>query len=309
MSDKVIVYHDPCDDGYGAALAAWRHFKGNALFLPWNYGKDEQFAEEHLPHLEDKEVYILDFSFSTPVMDAIIEKAHKTIWLDHHKTAFEKWLGKMPPEGRFLHSDETLQIVLDNYRSGAMLAWDYFNGGESPPQLYKHLDDRDRWQFKLANTNAVTFYLRSMAMCFPVWDEILQRMQTAPGYDEVVRVGTGIERYFTAQMHQIDANCAVPVKLIYPDGNTLHGWGANAGRLFSSDLGHLLAKRNHTFGLTWYQAENGIYRFSLRSVGDLDVSAIAKHFGGGGHLNAAGFELQPYDTAAAMFVQHHILNL
>ena len=30
---------------------------------------------------------------------------------------------------------------------------------------------------------------------------------------------------------------------------------------------------------------------SLRSVGDYDVSAIAKTFGGGGHRNAAGFEV------------------
>ena len=34
-------------------------------------------------------------------------------------------------------------------------------------------------------------------------------------------------------------------------------------------------------------------RVSLRSVGDVDVSAIATHFGGGGHAFAAGF------TAAA----------
>jgi nanoRNase/pAp phosphatase (c-di-AMP/oligoRNAs hydrolase) len=30
---------------------------------------------------------------------------------------------------------------------------------------------------------------------------------------------------------------------------------------------------------------------SLRSNGDYDVSAIAKVFGGGGHKNAAGFEV------------------
>ena len=30
--------------------------------------------------------------------------------------------------------------------------------------------------------------------------------------------------------------------------------------------------------------------FSLRSIGDFDVSAIAKQHGGGGHKNAAGFQ-------------------
>jgi nanoRNase/pAp phosphatase (c-di-AMP/oligoRNAs hydrolase) len=33
----------------------------------------------------------------------------------------------------------------------------------------------------------------------------------------------------------------------------------------------------------------GLRIFSLRSVGDFDVSAIAKIYGGGGHKNAAGF--------------------
>jgi nanoRNase/pAp phosphatase (c-di-AMP/oligoRNAs hydrolase) len=32
-------------------------------------------------------------------------------------------------------------------------------------------------------------------------------------------------------------------------------------------------------------------QFSLRSRGELDVSAIAKKLGGGGHKNAAGFQL------------------
>lgn len=31
-------------------------------------------------------------------------------------------------------------------------------------------------------------------------------------------------------------------------------------------------------------------KWSLRSNGEFDVSAIAKHHGGGGHKNAAGFE-------------------
>jgi nanoRNase/pAp phosphatase (c-di-AMP/oligoRNAs hydrolase) len=34
---------------------------------------------------------------------------------------------------------------------------------------------------------------------------------------------------------------------------------------------------------------------SLRSNGDYDVSAIAKAFGGGGHRNAAGFQV-PVET-------------
>ena len=36
------------------------------------------------------------------------------------------------------------------------------------------------------------------------------------------------------------------------------------------------------------QAENGEWRVSMRSKGDIDVGAIARAHGGGGHKNAAG---------------------
>lgn len=36
------------------------------------------------------------------------------------------------------------------------------------------------------------------------------------------------------------------------------------------------------------QIESGAYRISMRSKGDIDIGAVAKTFGGGGHRNAAG---------------------
>jgi nanoRNase/pAp phosphatase (c-di-AMP/oligoRNAs hydrolase) len=36
-----------------------------------------------------------------------------------------------------------------------------------------------------------------------------------------------------------------------------------------------------------------LYQYGLRSIGDFDVSMVAQAFGGGGHKNAAGFQL-PY---------------
>jgi phosphoesterase RecJ-like protein len=35
--------------------------------------------------------------------------------------------------------------------------------------------------------------------------------------------------------------------------------------------------------------ESGRWRFSMRSKGDIDIGEVARRFGGGGHLNAAGF--------------------
>jgi nanoRNase/pAp phosphatase (c-di-AMP/oligoRNAs hydrolase) len=43
--------------------------------------------------------------------------------------------------------------------------------------------------------------------------------------------------------------------------------------------------------MTWCVNDKGEVNVSLRSIGDYDVSAIAKTFGGGGHRNAAGLKI------------------
>lgn len=43
--------------------------------------------------------------------------------------------------------------------------------------------------------------------------------------------------------------------------------------------------------LLQYVQDRDLWRFSLRSVGDFDVSEIARKYGGGGHKNAAGFRV------------------
>jgi phosphoesterase RecJ-like protein len=40
--------------------------------------------------------------------------------------------------------------------------------------------------------------------------------------------------------------------------------------------------------LSLREEEDAGIKFSLRSWGDVDVQAIALHFGGGGHVNASG---------------------
>lgn len=47
-------------------------------------------------------------------------------------------------------------------------------------------------------------------------------------------------------------------------------------------------------------SKEGAYRVSLRSVEGIDVRKIASIFGGGGHVNASGCKLDPYDLDSLM---------
>jgi bifunctional oligoribonuclease and PAP phosphatase NrnA len=52
------------------------------------------------------------------------------------------------------------------------------------------------------------------------------------------------------------------------------------------------------------QSEGDGYRVSMRSKGEVDIGAVAKEFGGGGHKNAAGCSAAgPIDTLKATFVE------
>jgi phosphoesterase RecJ-like protein len=52
------------------------------------------------------------------------------------------------------------------------------------------------------------------------------------------------------------------------------------------------------------EAENGHWRVSLRSKGDIDVGRVARAFGGGGHKNAAGCTLEgPLARAREMILE------
>jgi len=52
------------------------------------------------------------------------------------------------------------------------------------------------------------------------------------------------------------------------------------------------------------QIEGDEYRVSMRSKGDIDIGAVAKEFGGGGHKNAAGCTVRgAIDSLQKLFVE------
>ena len=64
----------------------------------------------------------------------------------------------------------------------------------------------------------------------------------------------------------------------------------NASPVDTSELLESLAV-GHPFALSWSVRFDGVFQYSLRSSANgLDVSEIAKAYGGGGHAHAAGFQ-------------------
>lgn len=203
-----------------------------------------------------------------------------------------------------------VEIILDDNKSGAMLAWQYFHPGTEVPMLIKHIDDYDRWQFKIEGTKEFNKALWSYApWSFEQWINInlcveenyhavSSEVADKYEYGRLLLEGAAILRAHDANVKAVVKGVARKCMLnlsdepgFEPKGLTLYGLAANCPPHLASDVGHQLANQSGTYGLLWSINKEGKCICSLRSNGDYDVSAIAKTFGGGGHKNAAGFEV------------------
>jgi oligoribonuclease NrnB/cAMP/cGMP phosphodiesterase (DHH superfamily) len=298
----LVIYHADCTDGFGAAFAAWLKFGSDADYYAARYG------DKDLPDWQGREVYILDFSFPRALMDDAFQLAKHVVWLDHHKTAFEMWIGGLfdGTEGRHEQHDQVRDIVLDFDKSGALLAWEYFHPGAAIPKLIQHIDDRDRWQFKLDGSKELHAALQSYKpWSFEQWKEDFVWLDPTgepemllpacfTRYKTLLEKGAAILRaqeQHVAELVKQARRVYVPCVLSSADflDSTANGLAVNTP-IHMSEVGHELANQSGTYGLVWYVGADTRVKCSLRSNGEYDVSGIARQFGGGGHRNAAGFE-------------------
>lgn len=311
MTKPLVIYHDNCADGFGAAFAAWLALGDSAEYLPQQYGKLGDY-ERMRELFSGRDVYILDFSLPREFMDMAFESAKRVVWLDHHKTAFEMWgcMDDFARRGYVTEQRGAGLIILDNNRSGAMLAWEYFHPRADIPMLIKHIDDYDRWQFKIDGTKEFNKALWSYApWSFAQWRDwtfSLDHNLDGPYLSDhiaapFIKEGAAILRAHDQNVQSVVKGAARKCTVWFPmpDGGwrvtdtcMAHGLAANCPPHLTSDVGHELAVQSGTFGLCWtLNQTKPVANCSLRSNGDYDVSAIAKAFGGGGHKNAAGFEV------------------
>jgi len=298
-NNAIIFYHANCVDGFAAAHVIERHILRDLaqvpILVPVQYGQvetPEQFDALYGYMLQYEEAIIVDFSFPPAVMDHIAKTAQKTYWLDHHKTAFEEM--KFDINKRYdLWAGSNFYLVLDNSKCGAMLAWEFVHGvGAEAPDFIKVVDDYDRWVFQYPQTKDAQMYIRSHNMDRLAFDSLMLMSM-----DEMAQAGGMMRQYYNQQLENHKKRTPMRVNFAWTEGLAL-----NADASFSSELGHYLAEQSGTFGAV-YQIDGEKVKFSLRSCGNFDVSAIARFYGGGGHKNAAGFTL----PAAEFFTSKGLL--
>lgn len=269
----LVIYHAQCADGFTAAWVARRHFL-------LRHGVEPELHAAHYgsapPDVAGRCVAIVDFSYPRETLIAMHAAAESLIVLDHHRTA-QADLDGLP------------FCLFDMERSGAGLAWDHYFGGspiaeenEPRPWLVDYVEDRDLWRWERPHAREVSAGLAIYGFDLATWDEFAAGVSSL--YD-LADEGRTVLRYQAravrshvekAKRYRL-AGYEVPV--------------VNATTLVS-EIGNELA-REAPFAALWFEAD-GAFVYSLRSSAEnpehVDVSEIARRFGGGGHRHAAGFK-------------------
>lgn len=270
---NVCIYHGNCADGFGAAFAVWVKHAEECTYVPGKYQEDPPCGFDFLI---GKDIVFVDFCYKEDVMEKIIEIANSVTILDHHKTVADTCVNLATK-----YSDK-VTVRFDLNRSGAMIAWQYFNPDEPIPRLFKHIQDRDLWKFELEGTREIQACVFSYPYDFDVWNKLVHRCER--NAMDLIKEGQTIERkhfkdikeFIEATQHTlVIGGVAVPA--------------LNAPYMWSSDAGAIMCK-NEPFAACYWKVEDR-WQFSLRSSGSegVDVSDIALQYGGGGHKNASGF--------------------
>lgn len=277
----LIIYHNNCPDGWAAAYIAKMKYP-EAELMPRDHGLEPPYDE-----VTGKDVLVVDFSWRTKEQNRKMASLAKSfLILDHHKTAEAELTGEF-------------YAIFDMKRSGAGLTWDYLFGKDSPeenwsrwegikafasrPWWVDYVEDRDLWNWKLEDSKAVNSYIMTFPYDIESWNKI-----TSQTVKDALTLGYGAE----AQVDKYVREAVKQAQFGSLNGKTIAV--LNVPYLNCSEVGAELAKTNDV-SLTWFERSDGMIQFSLRSVGDIDVSEIAKGFKGGGHKNASGFQLSLFE--------------
>lgn len=303
----VVNFHGNCYDGFGAMWSAKRALEimgnpdyANAEYAASSYGNDRT-------DYKDKLLVYVDYCPKRKVIDEL-SKNNLVLVLDHHKTAQEDLKG-IDKDGNKIAGVEPLPEIDTNFedyhtqykqglrgayalfdmnRSGAGIAYDYFNQGtEKRPNLIKFIEDRDLWKFKYGDSSkAFHAFLLSQPFDYDVWTKVFEQAESHDGLEKIINKGMAVLEYG----NQLVKNIVETAKVYETNGiryayfNTTSHW-AEVGEHAVEKLGV-----DYSISLTFDAMKNQI-RGSIRGKAGKDCTKLAGSFGGGGHAGAAGFQV------------------
>lgn len=236
-------------------------------FLRINY-KDEFPFDDIKP---GETIVIVDFSLQKEgEFQKLLAITENVIWIDHHKTAIEK------------HGDLNVRGIRRDGTAGCELTWEFFYPNIAVPPVVKLLGDYDVWAFKYGeDTNKLQTGIR-LYKTSPTSEEWLRWLD--PKYYPAKELENG-----QISLKYRDNYYAELVKSwsFFTEFEGHKVIACNAGSVSSQ----LFDSVSEDYDIMMpFVFDGKQWTVSLYTKKDIDVSEIAKKYGGGGHKKAAGFQ-------------------
>ena len=263
-----VLYHADAD-GFASAFAIWLKLGDTAIYIPVQYSQ----PVPEIPAGTDR-LFIVDFSYKREICEELSKK-YQLLILDHHKTA-QKELEGLP----YAHFDLS--------KSGCALTWEHFHEGRIMPTILAYVQDRDLWNFDLPDSEVINLYIATLSWDFTVWD--FESSMLLNWLEHAKNSGKAVKAFQDNQIKS--ALKSVRMMQFTVGGDTWEVPVLNCSANVS-EVGNRLCTEypSAPFSVTYCDRAD-VRSWSLRSVGEFDVSRVARQLGGGGHKNAAGFSTE-----------------
>lgn len=312
MSDKkfnYIIYHRSCLDGFSGFFVAYTsgRLTKDVIIYP-----DVPSAKMVPPDIDGKDVIIIDVAYRKEVLEEIIKHANSVVFIDHHVSIADD-VQKLKEKYQDASPDK-IKIVYDEERSGATLAWKFFNSRQTAPLFLKYVEDQDTGRWEHENTKPFVLAVKANYHLSPEDKSINKwfRLMNKENVLELVEEGQIMLKY---SKQLVSTNVPRHTMHRFPSTklyNHLNGkdeenpfdkvaqykialfCGFNCPSVTDLAVG-AFERIDCDFMIAWvYNLDRQEYVFSMRSK-EVDISNIAKSMGGGGHKLAAAMSFYKKD--------------
>ena len=275
-------------DGVSCEILGKIAFEEDINVVRCNYGDIDAKVEEFINGAEEYDkLFITDISVNKEIADKLLSISDKVILLDHHKTAL--WLNE------YLYALVQVEDESIGKMCGAYLFYEYLKKNhkefDDTPALKLFIDYvrmYDTWEWKEKYDNIIPKRLNDL-MYIDGPNEFIDKMVYRLGNNLFIFDDTDLMKL---QIEQTYINSYIAQKnetlMINDDLFPGHTVGITFADKYISELGNKLCELHPELDFV-VLINMSTLTVSYRTVkNDLDLSDIAKRFGGGGHSKASG---------------------
>lgn len=277
-SEKIIgIYHNRDLDGF-ASGAIIKLMYPSAEMIGYDYGQD--FPQ----NIYGKHIIMADISLPMKhMLDLTVLNDNKLTWIDHHISAINDYNEFVVSNGNFCNA------ILQDGIAACEGTWNHLFPDKKIPLAIKLLGEYDTWRNndkERWNNEILPFQYGMRFRCNSVDSFPKQLLEDDKLIDTIISEGKIILMYQSQVDTLLCKNSSFELEFNGLRAICLNG-AINSGSFIS-----VYDENKHDIMIPFRYSRNKWVVSLYTTKDNIDCSAIAKTYGGGGHKKAAGFQVE-----------------